>query len=85
MNNTTRVLIAFEADAVIGCVTGILTAPASGYKTRKKIKRQGQRIVSDVEDIVSDLQEKISESKDKLLDLKVDLVKAVKEKVEQFN
>lgn len=85
MNYTTRVLIAFGTGLAIGCVSGILIAPETGYKTRRKIKRQGQRIVSDVQDIVSDLQDKINESKDKLVDLKVDLVKAVKEKVEQFN
>lgn len=85
MNNTTSVLIAFGTGLAIGCVSGILIAPDKGYKTRRKIKRQGQRIVSDVQDIVSDLQDKINESKDKLVDLKVDLVKAVKEKVEQFN
>jgi len=85
MNNTTRVLIAFGTGLAIGCATGILIAPDKGYKTRKKIKSQGQRIVSDVQDIVSDLQDKINESKDKIVDLKVDLVTAVKEKVEQFN
>jgi gas vesicle protein len=85
MNNTTRVLIAFATGVGVGCACGILTAPNSGYRTRRKMRRKGERIVQDVQEIVSDLQDKISESKDKLVDLKVDLVKAVKEKVEQFN
>jgi gas vesicle protein len=85
MNNTTRVLIAFAAGAAVGCVTGILTAPNSGSGTRRKIKRTGEKIVSEVQDIVDEMQDKINESKEKLVDLKVNVVKAVKEKVEQFN
>lgn len=85
MNNTTRVLIAFAAGAAIGCVTGILTAPNSGSTIRRKIRRKGEKIVSDVKDIVEDVQDKINESQEKLADLKVEVLKAVKEKVEQFN
>ena len=85
MNNTTKILTAFATGAVLGCVSGILMAPASGSRTRRKIRRKGEKIVSDVQDIISDVQDKISESKDKLVDLKEDLVKAVKENVEKFS
>lgn len=85
MNNTTRVLIAFAAGAAIGTVCGILIAPNSGSRTRRNIRRKGDKIVSDVQDIVEDVQDKINESKEKLMNLKEDLVKVVKEKVEMFN
>ena len=84
MNNTTKILTAFATGAALGCVSGILIAPASGFRTRRKIRRKGEKIVSDVQEIVSDVQDKISESKDKLVDLKEDFVKVVKEKVEKF-
>ena len=85
MNNTTKVLTAFAAGAALGCAYGILTAPNSGSRTRRKIRRKGEKIVSDVQEIVSDVQDKISESKDKLVDLKEDFVKVVKERVEKFS
>lgn len=85
MNNTKKVLIAFATGSAIGYICGVLTAPNSGSRTRRKIRRQGEKIVSGVQDIVEDVQDKISESKDKLKDLKEDLMKAVKEKAEIFN
>ena len=85
MNNTTKVLTAFAAGAVIGTAYGILTAPNSGSRTRRKIRRKGEKIVSDVQDIVSEVQDKISEGKERLVDLKEDFVKAVKGKVEMFS
>ena len=77
MNNTKKILTAFAAGAAAGTVYGILTAPDKGTRTRRKISRQGKKIVFGVQD-------KISESKDRLVDLKEDIVKAVKEKVEEF-
>ena len=85
MNNITRVLTAFAAGAAIGTVYGILTAPNSGARTRRKLRRKGEKIVSDVQEIVSDVQDKINESKDRLVDLKEDFVKTVKAKVESFS
>lgn len=85
MNNTTKVLTAFLAGAAIGTVYGILTAPNSGSRTRRNIRRKGEKIVSDVQDMVEDVQDKLSESKDKLMNLKEGFVKSVKEKVEMFS
>ena len=84
MNNTTRIFTAFIVGATIGCVSGILMAPKSGATTRRKLKRKGERIVSDVREIVEDVQDKINESKDRLADMKEDFVKSVKAKVEEF-
>jgi gas vesicle protein len=77
MNSTKKILTAFAAGAAAGTVYGILMAPDKGTRTRRKISRQGKKIVFGVQD-------KISESKDRLVDLKEDIVKAVKEKVEEF-
>lgn len=85
MNNTTKIFTAFAAGAAIGCVSGILIAPNSGTRTRRKIRRKGEKIVSGVQEIVEEVQDKINDSREKLVDLKEDLVKAVKATSEKFN
>lgn len=85
MNHTKKVLMAFAAGTAIGYICGVLTAPNSGSRTRRNIRRKSEKIVADVHDIVEDVQDKIKESREKLTDLKEDFVKAVKEKAEMFS
>ncbi|MGN6601970.1 MAG: YtxH domain-containing protein [Ginsengibacter sp.] len=92
MNSSKKILTALAAGIALGFAGGILSAPQSGYRTRRNLKRKGEKfssdvrdMVSDVKDKISDVKDKISDSKEKLVDLKDDLVKAVKEKVEQFS
>jgi len=48
---------------LVGGAIGVLLAPESGDKTRRKLKRYG-------EDLQTDLEEKASEGREKLNDLK---------------
>ena len=85
MNDSKKILIALVSGIVLGFAGGILTAPQSGYRTRRNLKRKGEKFSSDVRDMVSDVKDKISDGKEKFVDLKEDLVKTVKEKVQQFS
>jgi gas vesicle protein len=85
MNSSKKILTALAAGIALGFAGGILSAPQSGYRTRRNLKRKGEKFGSHVSDRVSDVKDKISDIKEKLVDLKEDLVKAVKEKVEQFS
>ena len=77
MNNTGKILTALVAVATAGAIVGILFAPDKGSETRRKIKKQGRKVVDDV-------QYNFRNGKEKLNELKEDIVQTVKEKVEEF-
>ncbi len=77
MNNTGKILTAFAAGAAAGAILGILFAPDKGSETRKKINEQGRKIADDMKD-------KFRKGKEKFSDLKEDIEKTVRGKVEEF-
>ena len=50
MNTKVKVIGGFLAGAAIGAVSGILLAPYSGRKTRKKIKNESKRMADELID-----------------------------------
>ena len=48
MNTKTKVIGGFLVGAAIGAVSGILLAPYSGRKTRKKIKNESKRMADEL-------------------------------------
>lgn len=44
MTDTTKILAAFAAGALVGAAVGILLAPDKGSETRKKIGEEGKKI-----------------------------------------
>ena len=77
MNTSGKILAAVVAGIAAGAVLGILFAPDKGSETRRKINEQGKKFADDVKD-------KFSKGKDKFKDLKEDIEKTVREKVEEF-
>ena len=78
MNKTGKILTAIAAGAASGAILGVLFAPGKGSKTRRKINEQGKNFTDNVKD-------KIRKGKEKFNDLKEDIEKIVKEKVEEFS
>ena len=77
MNNTGKILTALGTGVIIGGILGVLFAPDKGSETRRKIKKQGRKVVDDV-------QYNFRKGKEKFNELKEDIVQTVKEKVEEF-
>jgi gas vesicle protein len=77
MNTSGKILAAVVAGIAAGAVLGILFAPDKGSETRRKLNEQGKKFADDVKD-------KFSKGKDKFKDLKEDIEKTVREKVEEF-
>ena len=50
MNTKVKVIGSFLIGAAVGAVSGILFAPYSGRKTRKKIKNESMRLADDLID-----------------------------------
>jgi gas vesicle protein len=48
MNTTAKIITGLLIGTVIGAVTGLLMAPASGKKTRKDITRKSKKIAKQV-------------------------------------
>lgn len=91
-NSSASAIMGFLVGAAAGAAVGILFAPESGVKTRKKIKDQSQKISEDVKSNVAhkidDLSKYVSgfvdETRDKIAELEKTTkqeVKNVKEKV----
>ncbi len=50
MNTNTKVIGGFIIGAALGAVSGILLAPRSGRKTRKKIKQESKKMADEIID-----------------------------------
>ena len=50
MNDTTKILIAFAAGAMVGAAVGILFAPDKGSETRRRIGEEGKKITDSLKD-----------------------------------
>ena len=77
MNNTSKILTALGAGALVGGLLGVLFAPDKGSETRRKINGQGKKMVDNVQD-------KFRRGRDKFNDLKEDMIQSAKEKGEGF-
>lgn len=77
MNTTGKIFTAIAAGAAAGAILGVLFAPDKGSETRRKINEKGKNIAEDLKDT-------IQKGKDKINELKSDISKTVKEKVEEF-
>jgi gas vesicle protein len=81
-----KVVIGLVAGLATGALLGILFAPDKGYKTRKRIYREGEKITEDVTEKFMDFMESVT---DKFNDVKKDVtdfaekVKATEKKVEK--
>lgn len=77
MNNTAKIIVAAAAGAVAGAIAGILLAPDKGSETRKKMNAEGKKFAENI-------QEKFRSGKQKFNDLKENVEKFVKDKVDEF-
>ena len=50
MNTSTKVIGGFLIGAALGAASGILLAPSSGRKTRKKIKSESKKMADEIID-----------------------------------
>ncbi|GJM30157.1 MAG: hypothetical protein DHS20C17_27920 [Cyclobacteriaceae bacterium] len=55
MNREMKVLSGFVLGAIAGGAAGLLLAPASGKRTRKKLKRESQRMVNEAKNTLADV------------------------------
>lgn len=64
MDNTGKTLAAMLVGAAAGALTGLLLAPESGDKTRKKLNKTANDILYDLEDAWEASAEKVKELAD---------------------
>ena len=64
MDTSDRTLFAFLFGAVVGTFTGLLLAPNTGDKTRKKINQTANDVLYDVEDTWETNAEKLKDLAD---------------------
>ena len=77
MNNTTKILAAFAAGALVGAIAGVLFAPDKGTETRRKISEEGKKLANSMKD-------KFKAGKEKFQDLKESIKGSVREEEEEF-
>lgn len=68
MDNTGKTLAALIFGAVAGALTGLLFAPESGDKTRKKLNQTANDILYDLEDAWEASAERIKELTDEAIE-----------------
>lgn len=61
MSKSANTLIALAAGAAIGAAAGLLYAPESGEKTRKKIKKQAKKAQRDIDEQARKTYEQVAE------------------------
>lgn len=85
MNNMKNILGGFLAGALLGAAAGILMAPASGSKTRKKLLKESQKLTDSVETAVAEsinrLKAGFNKSVDEYADAGQKAIGRTKEKV----
>lgn len=64
MTNNSKLLLAFLAGGAIGAGVVLLTAPASGEETRKKIKESFNEAKTRISEKAEELQRTITEKKE---------------------
>lgn len=55
MNKEIKVLSGFILGAIAGGAAGLLLAPSSGKRTRKKLKRQSRKMVQEAKDTLAEV------------------------------
>jgi gas vesicle protein len=81
--STTNVVIGFMAGAAAGALTGILFAPEKGSITRKKIKKNADKVGAGISDQVDEMKDYISDFVDEVKDRFSTLEKEVKEQAKK--
>ena len=66
MTDTSKILAAFAAGALVGAAVGILFAPDKGSETRKKIGEQGKKIAESMKDKFLAGKEKFNSLKEEI-------------------
>jgi gas vesicle protein len=64
MDNSGKILTALLLGAAVGAVAGLLLAPESGNKTRRKLSSTADDLIDDFEDAWEDSAEKIKDLAD---------------------
>lgn len=82
MNTTLKVLAGFVIGAITGAAVGILTAPDSGERTRKKLKKDAQRFAEDISDSAL---KKFSEVKNEINDKLDEVIEKGKVQVDKLH
>jgi gas vesicle protein len=82
MNTSLKVLAGFAIGAITGAAVGILTAPDSGERTRKRLKKDAQRFAEDMSDSAL---KKFSEVKNEINDKLDEVLEKGKVQVEKLN
>lgn len=81
MNTAFKVLTGFLIGTITGAAIGMLTAPDSGLRTRKKLRKDAQRFAEDFSDSAL---KKFKEAKDELNDSLEEFIKKGKGQVEKM-
>lgn len=66
MTNTSKIMLAFLAGGAIGAGVALLTAPASGEETRRKMKESLDEAKNRLTEKATELQRTFTEKKDGL-------------------
>ena len=77
MNDTTKILAAFAAGAIVGAAVGILFAPDKGSETRKKIGEEGKKLTDSIKN-------KLRSGKEKFDALKEGIRHSINEETEEL-
>lgn len=81
MNTKTKVFGGFLLGAAIGALTGVLFAPRSGRKTRKKIKNESKRLA---DEMIEKANESLATAKRKYNQRLDEYVKGGKSKIDHL-
>lgn len=68
MNSTGKTIGGFIIGAAVGAAAGILLAPHSGRKTRKRIAAESRRMTNQLSDVMSQSLDSAKEAYNKKLD-----------------
>jgi gas vesicle protein len=83
MNTTTKIIGGFLAGATLGVAAGLLLAPNSGQKTRKKIMKESKKLTDQFTNAVSQSLDTVKKSYNKKLDEYADNGKTAIENVKK--